>query len=580
MSNEIQRLLEEIVQLKAVYDSLPSAQQPETLYGELSAKASQLAALTSGKDGSISVYNPHASRDTNISTNLIIHNHNDQDPKSEGIKELYELFEKDFYSALKKFDFWVNSGTLEDADIRKFKSYAQITISDAIALRNFIRNLGIDLISKNIDEDKIFDILEKLDLRSKLLFIIESCECANDIDIVNLFSRYGQDVRDFCVYLIKKHSIKINDEKNINQNHVIFADYRIASENRDKDLYVQSVLSYLSQRRIFCLEEVVENIEKELMAEIYKLLPYNLRISMGSLSDLRKIGVSASEELKMSKHLAIIDDLICLNSFNDKLCNIQRNQERKAWSVCISNDTLSSIQSGMLLRRYILEDIARAIANTWINLLADQPMALFALHPHIQSELGQLLHWYIPSITNLALEFHERGDAYENIQQFFTKSYASVSNIPSEQELLSWLKLRPDNCKQTWLWIIQYPPSPDYTLLLIELLPFLTRTNTWVRLVLPEQPAISQDFYWIGETQKSLEERFEHFFKLLTGDSFASQFRGEKSDAEAKQALIHLFYRSHRSFKQAIRIFLEIYKATAQRPVTRLQGRLQVSDFE
>ena len=580
MLSEINKLEIELQLLKSIRESLHNIQEAQQVVDVIhSEKENELLRLKQENISGIFVTNPTSRRDVNVATYQTINNQILEENYKEQISEVYRLVETDFYLALRKFDqLLMSSNKLDDNDKIRFIDYVKSVFWGMKQSRNFIRNLGNHLVDGDTSEEDVCKLLKKYDFDYLYNLLFGDKEEINDVFIVELFKKYQDSARDFCVYMIKKHVIKIEERKDIDRNYIIFSDHRILSRYRN-------ILHYLSQSNINNLNCLIEYSENSLLDDITHINLLERNTLLNIFNGLRNLGFTASDELRTSRHIAIAESLICLNSFKKNICALQISAEQRSWSVCLMNDTLSSIRHEKLTRRSVLEDIIKSIADAWLDLLADKPMALFALHPDIQNELGRLLRWHVPSLGSLAIELYSRGNTslvpfYEDFQHLFTTSYAIAHSTPSDQELLIWLKLRPDICMQTWLWVIQYPPNPQYLDILIQLMPHLERTNTWMRLVLAEQNSIPPSFYWIEESQENWEERFQHFFKLFANDAFANQFSRARGEIEAKQALIHLFYRSNGSFKQSIRIFLEIYNATMQRSTEKRGGRLKTSDFE
>lgn len=584
MFDEIQRLESEIEQLKPICESLRN--MPDAYNALCKIRDNKLEVLTRLKSeisSGTTVTTATAERDmfiadhqTNYLTQIIGDGHYKQQ-----MDEIYILLETDFYLALKRFDILRRYFKVEGKEIEDFIERAQSVIQDMTHFRNFIRKIGYYLLKNSIKENNIIDILKKYKLNTLIEVVFNNEKLLDDRFVTNFFGDHKEYARDICIYFIQKYSIQIKDDKNINRNYVIFTDRRISMSN-EMNFYTKSILSYLSQKEIHLLSIFIEKIEHSLGEEISYPRSYSDNESL--LDALNKSSFMLSEDIRRKQHIAVMDDLLCLNSFRRDICNIQINQKHKTWSICIANDSLSFLKQGDLTRRDILEDIIRAIAEAWIDLLADEPMALFVLHPNVQNELGRLLYWHVQSLGSLFIELYERSNTslmvlYEDFQHLFATSSIADQTLPSYQQLLSWLKLRPDNSRQTWLWVIQSPPQQQYIDLLMQLTPYLEKAQIWLRLVLPEQNAVTHNFHCLSESHESLEERFEYFFKLLTGDTFASLFRGEKSDAEAKQALIHIIHRARGSFKQAIRIFLKVYQSIPQPTSPRTQGRLKASDF-
>ena len=127
------------------------------------------------------------------------------------------------------------------------------------------------------------------------------------------------------MYMIKKHVIKIEERKDIDRNYIIFSDHRILSRYRN-------ILHYLSQSNINNLNCLIEYSENSLLDDITHINLLERNTLLNIFNGLRNLGFTASDELRTSRHIAIAESLICLNSFKKNICALQISAEQRSWS--------------------------------------------------------------------------------------------------------------------------------------------------------------------------------------------------------------------------------------------------------
>jgi hypothetical protein len=264
--------------------------------------------------------------------------------------------------------------------------------------------------------------------------------------VLKLFEKYSEDARNLCVQLIKSRQLKLVD-KILVSGYAIFADSEIIRErllvqvDQGTSISYAHLLAGFTQSRITGLARSIQYIELAFLKTFNIAETFEIEVKR-HIDNINKFRSESSIEetsldlLAVSEHIVLIEDLISWNAFESRICDVQRKEQYSAWSVCITPDIFATAEPVSITRFDVLQDIVWAIAESWLDLLADKPMAFFALPPDAQTELGRMLRWRITTREALGLELEGRGilqtsGQYAEIQRRFSAIYTKRSTTPT-----------------------------------------------------------------------------------------------------------------------------------------------------